>query len=456
MFCAQFVRMSDVCRTCKPSLGYRRELIPFKIQEAAKKGHNECMEILLQIQDILSSSPDACHTTLVEAVRKGQFELVKLLFRCGPWFFHDLQQPFSEAVYHGHIDIMKFIIASAANDEGQTPLTLALIKEDENMVKAALEAGADVNRINQQTGQTALMEVALKGCAKIAILLLEAGADVNELDTIYYRNKLDFESQAALAYCALKDSEKSVRKLLAAGVDVNRVNESGDTALIVDAQKGYLKDNGKGVRMLVELGADVNKVGESGDTALIVAVRNGHLNITKALPEAGADVNKVGESGVTALMIAAQKGCLNISKALIEAGADVNKIPRDNKTALMYFALSGNTEGLRLLLRSGAKVNIGCEPVGTLKLIIRLLLRAAGQEMVTLQRNNESPDDTLHHRCRETIRRHLLKLDPHENLFFRIPRLGLPSRLAKYLLYDTSLDENGTIQHEKNFDIYIY
>ena len=36
---------------------------------------------------------------------------------------------------------------------------------------------------------------------------------------------------------------------------------------------------------------------------------------------------------------------------------------------------------------------------------------------------------------------HLLKLDPHENLFIRVPRLPLPKALQSYLLYDQSLDD---------------
>ena len=47
----------------------------------------------------------------------------------------------------------------------------------------------------------------------------------------------------------------------------------------------------------------------------------------------------------------------------------------------------------------------------------------------------------LKHICREAIRKHLLKLDPHLNLFGRIPRLGLPNALNMYLLFNVSLEE---------------
>ena len=48
----------------------------------------------------------------------------------------------------------------------------------------------------------------------------------------------------------------------------------------------------------------------------------------------------------------------------------------------------------------------------------------------------------LKHLCRETLRRHLLELDPHTHLFGRVPRLGLPKSLMEYLLYNQTLDND--------------
>ena len=47
----------------------------------------------------------------------------------------------------------------------------------------------------------------------------------------------------------------------------------------------------------------------------------------------------------------------------------------------------------------------------------------------------------LKHICRETIRKHLLKLDHHSNLFGRIPDLSLTA-LNKCLLFHVSLDDD--------------
>ena len=48
----------------------------------------------------------------------------------------------------------------------------------------------------------------------------------------------------------------------------------------------------------------------------------------------------------------------------------------------------------------------------------------------------------LKHICREVIRKHLLSLDPHTHLFGRVLRLGLPSSLTEYLLYNQTLDDD--------------
>ena len=54
----------------------------------------------------------------------------------------------------------------------------------------------------------------------------------------------------------------------------------------------------------------------------------------------------------------------------------------------------------------------------------------------------------LKHLCREAIRKHLIDVDPHENLFVRIPQLGLPSLVVDYLLYDCSLECEKAIEED--------
>ena len=55
----------------------------------------------------------------------------------------------------------------------------------------------------------------------------------------------------------------------------------------------------------------------------------------------------------------------------------------------------------------------------------------------------DSPSDIcLSHICREAIREHLLKTNPHGNLFYRAQQLDLPSALQEYLLYNVTLKDD--------------
>ena len=54
--------------------------------------------------------------------------------------------------------------------------------------------------------------------------------------------------------------------------------------------------------------------------------------------------------------------------------------------------------------------------------------------------------------CRDAIRNRLVEVNPNENLIFRVPRLGLPSSLTKYLLYDVPTDEEAWSNEGENCD----
>ncbi len=60
---------------------------------------------------------------------------------------------------------------------------------------------------------------------------------------------------------------------------------------------------------------------------------------------------------------------------------------------------------------------------------------------VTPDETETEEPESLAGQCRGFVRKHLLQLDPHQNLFLRVPKLGLPSPFSKYLLYNMSLDD---------------
>ena len=106
----------------------------------------------------------------------------------------------------------------------------------------------------------------------------------------------------------------------------------------------------------------------------------------KLLIAAGADVNIKNKYGFTALHISIRNRSEKCVYSLVDAGADVNMEDSDYLTPVM--------------------------------------------EAVVFE-------------CRECLNgKHLIKIDPHGNLFGRVPRLGLPTSLTSYLLYDATLDDD--------------
>ena len=107
-----------------------------------------------------------------------------------------------------------------------------------------------------------------------------------------------------------------------------------------------------------------------------------------------------------------------------------------NGESVLLIASYANSRCVKLLLKAGLRIN-GRDMSFISDKVVKEFY-AAG---VTTIRDNQIPDYVkqddekrhLKHLCREAIRKHLLELDPHENLFIRVPELGLPKSLTSYL-----------------------
>ena len=150
--------------------------------------------------------------------------------------------------------------------------------------------------------------------------------------------------------------------------------------------------------------------------------------------------------GQTALMLAAKNGHEKTVDALIKAEADMNVKTEHGRYSKTVIAL----------LRSGARINSSTNPLtdylcdGEKEKII-MILYAAGETIdqtkvqvtdFVKELKNGPSEMSLSHMSREAVRKHLIELDPHKNLFHRIPRLGFSSSLQEYLLYNVSLDDD--------------
>ena len=345
-------------------------------------------------------------------------------------------------------------------------------------VEIFINAGANVNA-QTDGGITTLMKASGNGYEECVKLLLEAGADVNAA----YRNGC-----TSLIYAAMFGREACINALLAAGADVNAYCKIGRTPLIYSSMYGHDICLGP----IIAAGADLNRRDMNGLTTLIHAAWMGNYKCVETLLRAGADVNlKKDCCGSTSLIVASEydkRNCVSLYdehnytidktenvfvpddhsalkcvEALIKAGADVNMVDNEGGTQLIRAAKKGgNILVIKHLLKENCHINRVMRHRRHNALAshvlhdcphpkdISMLLFAAG-EMVEGFINErlqnilklEDPGIQLKHICREAIRKHLLDLDPHQHLFGRVPRLGLPELLNLYLLYGVSLDDDN-------------
>lgn len=248
-------------------------------------------------------------------------------------------------------------------------------------------------------------------------------------------------------------------------------------------------------------GTDVNVVSPTDHgTALKAATSQNHIHCMKLLLLAGADADARCPCGVTALMMAINResmllllkngankddgvsdaikeGNCDLLEVLIEAKANVNAKSPSGRTPLIvgwynatilvelaqanvvirrWFVLCPNVlKCIKMLIMANTDVNRGVPllvtdlPRGVLDIEFvkecYMVLHAAG-EMAVDMFSPHAPEFVkteitmkvnLAHFCRETIRTHLLRVNPHKNLYTQISNLSvLPNLLKEYLLYN--------------------
>ncbi len=190
----------------------------------------------------------------------------------------------------------KFLKAVENNDvETVTQLVQTLDKNNLHVV------------VNDQ-GQTPLMVAVLQNNLALTTILLEAGFDPNQKDV----NHLSpFVAAAANGF----DQVFSV--LISAKPDPTQVNRFGGTALLPSSEKGYLK----AVQMVLDYGVPVNHQNRLGWSALLEAVVLGdggflYQEIIRELVAYGADVHAIDFENKSAVQYALERNQTDVQRIL--------------------------------------------------------------------------------------------------------------------------------------------
>lgn len=247
--------------------------------------------------------------------------------------------PLTLAIETGVPEVTSALLSAGANLEGpgEPPLHFAAQEGDIDMIRAIVEAGADVN-LPDGEGATALHYASMYGHAEVVEYLVSVGADVHarfgkatavvlaaesgaaevvELLELYVRPKQARRARRILedaapignvrarrlATSAAMGRAPMVRKLLASGLHPDAREYEGEaddkiTALMLATQGGHVET----MRVLIEGGADVNAADEQNERVITRAIRTQFMEDQAQRSEAlrllvrhGVDLSPVGE-----------------------------------------------------------------------------------------------------------------------------------------------------------------
>ncbi len=237
---------------------------------------------------------------------------------------------------------MAVVYEPMPGEYGVTELMIAAMYGDSGKVRELLEAGANVDDVND-IGATAFMGAAYAGDLAVVEVLLEWNADVNHLD-----NKGD----TVLGSVVWGRDSRMAGVLLANGANPNVTAYASDSSVL---QHAAVTGQAEIVDLLISHGADLTAYGEP---SLAVAAWRGETGIVRTLLTAGVAANAAsGYGGRTAIHMAAENDHADTIILLIEHGADVNW-PASDESVPLHSAINKNfPETVGVLLGNGAEVS---------------------------------------------------------------------------------------------------
>jgi len=260
---------------------------------------------------------------------------------------------------------------------GDTRLPDLAMRGDVTALKSLLKQNPDVNAA-QGDGHTALHWAAYRDDVEMARVLVEAGAKAEA--------KTRVGDLTPLLLAAKNGSAPMIELLVKAGADPNTPNANGTSPLMLAAASG----KADALKVLLDRGAKVNaKDNTNEQSALMFAAALGRGAVIKMLAEHGADLNVMSKvstvralagrdvpgeydnkrvtkmGGNTALQFAAREGQLEAARELVTAGADVNKVSgSDHMSPLLQAIINGHFDVASFLLEHGADPNLPSTTAG--------------------------------------------------------------------------------------------
>ncbi|XP_056012073.1 serine/threonine-protein phosphatase 6 regulatory ankyrin repeat subunit B-like isoform X2 [Ostrea edulis] len=315
--------------------------------------------------------------------------------------------PLTVAVKLGSTSLVNFLLEKKADPNcmdhmNDTPLSLALIRRDEKMVRSLIKARANVNhcgvcpggigkrqsllnRLLDENGYTT--HLSKRVLVSLAQFLIENGTSVNH----------DEEgNDSPLIQAVRLPSYDLVDSLLAHGANVNHPGKNRSTALhecfrdellVLHRTDSYedmdviwnMSESDVHVygdpttdifQCLIEAGASVNSQTDHGDTPIHLAIKGNYFELTSKMLNKDFNPNIQNCDGTTCLMLVVNRHH-NLTQHLLNIGADPSIKDNEGNTTLHHFcSVARETVILNILLRSGSDINAlnnkGYSPLNTM------------------------------------------------------------------------------------------
>ena len=213
--------------------------------------------------------------------------------------------------------LVHILLSNGAEASGVSVIT-AYYGLTSQTVDDLLTHGASVSATDSRWNKTALTWTAEIGSPSTLKVLLSHGANVHHQDK---------QGSSALHYAGANARNESIKLLLDAGADPNLLDLGGCTTLIRLARAGrfYLAgrwwnpsadDREKAATLLLNAGCDPSVRDMHGNLAIHYAAGNGYRGILDAIERAGGGMEVLDGSGRTAVEWAREKGEMEVVRAL--------------------------------------------------------------------------------------------------------------------------------------------
>ncbi|XP_033734399.1 uncharacterized protein LOC117323345 isoform X4 [Pecten maximus] len=313
-------------------------------------------------EDVMDQAADDGMTPVIIACQNGNPEQLKELLdkgasasdadKTGKSALHycadNLETQCAEMILHKDIDLL-----NSKDEQGFTPLHMAVIGGNAPLLRLLLKKDADINCLDNEH-HTVAHWATVCGHLEVLEILLENGADVSRADSheafpIHYAAQMNGKENG---HTDPKIGEKVLRKLVENGVPMDVLDKDGRQPLLWAASAG----NSESCKLLVKAGADVNAIDKDGLSALHCAASRGHTKCIETLKNLGANVDLADKNNCTALFYAITLGNKECTKALLKFGSNPNHQDNRGRTPTHCAAIKGCVDTVKMLDKHNAQL----------------------------------------------------------------------------------------------------